>query len=242
MTNDNQTAPLWPGFGGYPLPEEPPPPPPPSPVPVGSGLYRDPTTGVLLKLDETGGFVPATPAEIRAYEKSLAGGGAGADPVLLRLQQEAAQQGILTGASEEMRARAAFPTQLEEAQTTIESMRQQMETNERRMALEEQNLERQVLSDKFERAQDAFSAANLADQLATEKRKAAVAGLASLADFLVPSGMEFLPGTQQGVLSEYGPPIPLERTATVNLGELLQADPQADAALQYLLQAERQQR
>jgi hypothetical protein len=147
------------------------------------------------------------------------GGGAAApqtDPVLVRLQQqanlEATQQGMQLAASEEQRAAEAFPLQMQQTQTNIETT--------------EANLQRQILSDKFTVAQSMWDAAQLADQLATAKRRDAANTLASLVDNLVPPGMTSLPGL---------PGSTMPTVATIDFSQLTQGlSPETDAALKFL--------
>ena len=197
-------------------------------------LYLNPATGAYMVYDDEaeGGSRPATNAEIIAVQKALeseAGGGGGGgtttDPALQRLQMDQAQQALEINASEEARAAEMQPYDIANVQSQIEDRRAAEEYNQK-------NLERQMLSDRFERARDAFDAANLAEQLAVEKKKTATSFLTSIVDNLVPPGMEHPPG-----LGEQ----PWPTVAQIDWSQLGGGlNPQTDQALQYLLGMQQQ--
>jgi hypothetical protein len=121
-------------------------------------------------------------------------------------------------ASEEQRAAEAFPLQMQQTQTNIETT--------------EADLQRQLLSDKFTVAQSLWDAAQLADQLATAKRRDAANTLASLVDNLVPPGMTSLPGL---------PGSTMPTVATIDFSQFTQGlSPETDAALKFLGQTGQQ--
>jgi hypothetical protein len=170
-----------------------------------------------VKLNEYGEWVPASPAEVTALEKAMAGGGGGGgggggayvDPVMERLQQQADLEATL-GA--EQRAQELHPLEMQQTQTAIETT--------------EANLQRQILSDKFTVAQEQWNASYLADQLATAKRRDAANTLASLVDNIVPAGMTSLPGLPGSTMPTVG---------SINFGQLTQGlSPETDAALKFL--------
>jgi len=177
------------------------------PVYLGYGLYFVQSTQTYVKrsVDQWGDqlWVPATPSEITALEKTLGagagggGGGAVTDPALERLQMDQAQQALEINASEEARAAEMQPYDIANVQSQIEDRRAAEEYNQK-------NLERQMLSDQFSRAQEIFNASYLADQLAQEKRKTATSLLASIVDNLVPPGMTSLPGIPGSTMPTVG--------------------------------------
>ena len=153
------------------------------------------------------------------------GGGAAQDPALQRLQMDQAQQALEINASEEARAAEMQPYDIANVQSQIEDRRAAEEYNQK-------NLERQMLSDRFARARDAFDAANLAEQLAVEKKKTATSFLTSIVDNLVPPGMTSLPGI---------PGSTMPTVAQIDWNQLGGGlDPQTDQALRYLLGMQQQ--
>jgi len=163
----------------------------------------------------------------KAYGVIGDGGGAAGptavDWALLRLKEQAQAQSMDIAASEEQRAAEAFPLQMQQTQTDIETT--------------EANLQRQILSDKFTVAQEQWNASYLADQLATAKRRDAANTLVSLIDHLVPAGQTYLPGLEPGSSLAFpgGAGVPV--VGSVNFGALTQGlSPETDAALRYLQQ------
>jgi len=195
-------------------------------------LFRDPTTNVLMVYDEEaeGGSRPATNAEIIAVMKAMEGGAgpAGRDPVLARLTEEqilSEQAAREIAASEEARAAEMQPYDIANVQSQIEDRRAAEEYNQK-------NLERQMVSDKFDRAQEIFNSSFLAQQLAEEKKKSATSLLTSIVDNLVPPGMEHPPGLGDQ---------PWPTVAQIDWSQLGGGlDPQTDQALQYLLGMQQQ--
>ena len=189
---------------------------------VGYGLSFDPSVGYVV-LNEYGEWVPADPADIRALEKAMVeggggGGGGGGDPVLARLSADAAMQQMELAASQEQRAQELHPLEMQQYETDI--------------ATQETNLERQMLSDKFTVAQSLWDAAQLADQLATAKRRDAANTLTDLMNNLVPQGMTSLPGL---------PGSTMPTVATIDFGQFTQGlTPETDAALKFLQQTGQQ--
>ena len=211
------------------------------PVYVGYGLYFVPSTQSYVKAQrsdfpdsETGQYytawVPATPSEIAALEKALEGeaGPAGRDPVLARLTEEqilSEQAAREIAASEEARAAEMQPYDIANVQSAIEARKAQEEYDQK-------NLERQMVSDKFDRAQEIFNSSFLAQQLAEEKKKTATSLLTSIVDNLVPPGMTSLPGI---------PGSTMPTVAQIDWNQLGGGlDPQTDQALQYLLGMQQQ--
>ena len=153
------------------------------------------------------------------------GGGAAQDPALQRLQMDQAQQALEINASEEARAAEMQPYDIAESQSLVQSRRVQEDVAQR-------DLERQMLSDRFARARDAFDAANLAEQLAVEKKRTATTFLTSIVDNLVPPGMEHPPGLGDQ---------PWPTVARIDWSQLGGGlDPQTDQAVQYLLAMQQQ--
>ena len=193
-------------------------------------LYLDQTTGAYMVYDADGYPRPATNAEIIAVQKAMEseGGPAGRDSALARLTEEEilnAQQERELAASEEARAAEMQPYDIANVQSQIEDRRAAEEYNQK-------NLERQMLSDRFARARDAFEAANLAEQLAVEKKKTATSFLTSIVDNLVPPGMTSLPGI---------PGSTMPTVAQIDWNQLGGGlDPQTDQALRYLLGMQQQ--
>lgn len=145
--------------------------------------------------------------------------------------------------SEEQRAQEMHPLEMEAAGVDIQAMQQQMELDEREM-------ERRILDDRFERAQMAQESAYLAESLAHAKRRDAVSALRDMTEYLVPAGMEYIPGMEPGGLGSqvFGQAgmdytaTPIQPVASVDFSQMTQSNPQMDAAVQYLLQLEQQNR
>jgi len=153
------------------------------------------------------------------------GGAAGEDPALTRLRMDQMTQEMQLAASEEARAAEMQPYDIAESQSLVQSRRVQEDVAQR-------DLERQMLSDRFARARDAFDAANLAEQLAVEKKRTATSFLTSIVDNLVPPGMEHPPGLGDQ---------PWPTVAQIDWSQLGGGlDPQTDQAVQYLLAMQQQ--
>ena len=148
------------------------------------------------------------------------GGGAAQDPALQRLQMDQAQQALEINASEEARAAEMQPYNIAESQS-------QVEYEKRTAEIAQKNLERQMVSDQFSRAQEIFNSSFLAQQLAEEKKKTATSLLTSIVDNLVPPGMTSLPGIPGSTMPT------VARIDWSQLGGGL--NPQTDQALQYLM-------
>jgi hypothetical protein len=151
------------------------------------------------------------------------GGPAGRDSALVRLTEEEilnAQQERELAASEEARAAEMQPYNIAESQS-------QVEYEKRTAEIAQKNLERQMVSDKFDRAQEIFNSSFLAQQLAEEKKKTATSLLTSIVDNLVPPGMTSLPGIPGSTMPT------VARIDWSQLGGGL--NPQTDQALQYLM-------
>jgi hypothetical protein len=155
-------------------------------------------------------------------------GGGGRDPVLARLTEEqilSEQAAREIAASEEARAAEMQPYDIANVQSAIEARKAQEEYDQK-------NLERQMVSDKFDRAQEIFNSSFLAQQLAEEKKKTATSLLTSIVDNLVPPGMEHPPGLGDQ---------PWPTVAQIDWSQLGGGlDPQTDQALQYLLGMQQQ--
>jgi len=151
------------------------------------------------------------------------GGPAGRDSALVRLTEEEilnAQQERELAASEEARAAEMQPYNIAESQS-------QVEYEKRTAEIAQKNLERQMVSDKFDRAQEIFNSSFLAQQLAEEKKKTATSLLTSIVDNLVPPGMTSLPGI---------PGSTMPTVAQIDWSQLGGGlNPQTDQALQYLM-------
>jgi hypothetical protein len=188
-------------------------------------LYLDQTTGAYMVYDADGYPRPATNAEIIAVQKAMEseGGPAGRDSALARLTEEEilnAQQERELAASEEARAAEMQPYNIAESQS-------QVEYEKRTAEIAQKNLERQMVSDKFDRAQEIFNSSFLAQQLAEEKKKTATSLLTSIVDNLVPPGMTSLPGI---------PGSTMPTVAQIDWSQLGGGlNPQTDQALQYLM-------
>jgi len=176
-------------------------------------------SGEFLGLTQTNQLFPVS-------ETAPTGGGGGMtyDP-LEGLREQQLRGEIEQAASEEARAAEMQPYDIANVQSQIEDRRAAEEYNQK-------NLERQMLSDRFARARDAFEAANLAEQLAVEKKKTATSFLTSIVDNLVPPGMEHPPGLGDQ---------PWPTVAQIDWSQLGGGlDPQTDQALQYLLGMQQQ--
>lgn len=249
-------------FPQPPLPSAPPPPPPPTePEQAGpGGLIRGPDGFMYTQVwdpeqwnpegigpdGKKGTFGNYTYKLAQQYIQEaygvIGGGGAGpsplsmsTDPALLRLEAQAREQAMELAASQEARAVEAHPVQMAQAQS--------------QMQLEEQNFQRQLLSDKFTVAQGLWDSAQLADQLAAAKRKNAADALTGLVDYLVPPGMEYIPGMEPGGLSsqifegagyDYTPQR-IMPGGTIDFSQFTQGlSPETDEALRYLQQTGQQ--
>ena len=155
-------------------------------------------------------------------------GGGGRDPVLARLTEEqilSEQAAREIAASEEARAAEMQPYDIAESQAATASARAQIDYNQK-------SLERQMVSDKFDRAYDAFESSRLAESLANEKKRTATTLLTSIVDNLVPPGMEHPPGLGDQ---------PWPTVAQIDWSQLGGGlDPQTDQAVQYLLAMQQQ--
>lgn len=205
-------------------------------------LYQDMTTGAFMTYNQYGGIQPATNAEIIAVQKALEAdtggdggdGGAYVDPVMARLDQQQAEADLAARLGTEARAAEMQPYDIAASESTVRYQDAEAEIGRK-------NLERELLKDKFDRAQETFNAAQLAEQLSLEKKKTATTLLSSIVDNIIPPGQEFLPGLEPGRSLAFPQGVAPPRVAQINWNQLgPDLDPQTDQALQYLLGLQQQ--
>jgi hypothetical protein len=160
------------------------------------------------------------------------------DAALVRLQQAATLESTL-GA--EARATEMQPYNIADVNSAIESRAATTRYQDTEAEIAQKNLEREMLSDKWTRAQEAFESSRLAEALANEKKKTATTLLSSIVDNIIPPGQEFLPGLEPGRSVAFPQGGRVQPVAQVNWNQLGSGlDPQTDQALQYLLNLQQQ--